>query len=277
MGIETKVAGHYARSGLEDAILAGLTAMGKDPERIDPADLTAVDEFHMGGHEATAALASRLGLDSDMMVLDLGCGIGGTARSIARLSGARVAGIDLTADYVAVAKSLTRRAGLADRVTFRTGSVLDLPFEDRCFDAATMLHVGMNIPDKGRLCREVHRVLKPGGAFAIYDVMRTGAGELAFPLPWASEPGTSFLDTPAVYREALQAAGFPIAEELDRRDLAIAFFARIRARMAEGGPPPLGLHVLMGADAPAKLANVVQALEEGIIAPVEMIARRGSV
>jgi hypothetical protein len=48
----------------------------------------------------------------------------------------------------------------------------------------------------------------------------------------------------------------------------------MKARMAESGPPPLGLHLVMGADAPEKVANIVQALDAGIIAPVEMIARR---
>jgi ubiquinone/menaquinone biosynthesis C-methylase UbiE len=69
---------------------------------------------------------------------------------------------------------LTRLVGLSDWVEFRVANALDLPFADESFDRATLLHVGMNIPDKQRLSVGVHQVLKPEGLFAIYDVMQTG-------------------------------------------------------------------------------------------------------
>ena len=48
----------------------------------------------------------------------------------------------------------------------------------------------------------------------------------------------------------------------------------MRARAASsGGPPPLGLHILMGASAPQKAANMMGNLERGLIAPTEIIAR----
>src|SRR3546814_2226143 len=124
--------------------------------------------------------------------------------------------------------------GQADRVAFRAGSALDLPFEAASFDAATLLHVGMNIPDKDRLCAEAARVLKPGGVFGVYDVMRVGDGALTFPVAWAATAGTSFVADPATYRRALEAAGFEIAEARDRRDLALA-----RAEEHTSGLPSL--------------------------------------
>src|SRR3546814_3455016 len=116
-----------------------------------------------------------------MSLLDIGCGLGGAARHFARACGCTVTGVDLTPEYVAVAEALTRMVGQADRVAFRAGSALDLPFEAASFDAATLLHVGMNIPDKDRLCAEAARVLKPGGVFGVYDGMRVGDGALTFP------------------------------------------------------------------------------------------------
>jgi ubiquinone/menaquinone biosynthesis C-methylase UbiE len=272
--IETAVARHYGRGGLEEAILAGLEAMGHEGESLSPAALAPVDEFHMGGREATTELAAGLALDRSDSVLDIGCGIGGTARFLAETYGCHVTGIDLTPEYVAVAESLSRRVGLAERVSFRVASAFELPFEGSTFDVATLLHVGMNIPDKARLAAEAHRVLKPYGTFAVYDVMRIGEGELRFPVPWSTGPETSFLETPEHYREALESAGFRIASQTDRREMAKAFFARMRARIAEQGVPPLGLHILMGETAPVKVANMIEFLTAGIIAPVEMIARR---
>jgi SAM-dependent methyltransferase len=273
--LQEKIARHYTHGSLESAILAGFRAMGRDPSTITPEDLAAIDEFHIGGHEATADVADHLGLGSGGSLLDVGSGIGGAARFFARRYGCRVVGIDLTPEFVDVAKMLTQHVGLSDRVEFHVASALALPFDDKCFDRATLLHVGMNIPDKENLCAEVHRVLKPDGIFAIYDVMRTGDEEIAFPVPWAATRETSFLETPETYRRALAAAGFTIISERNRREFGIAFFQRIRARMAESGPPPLGLHILMGQDAPTKAANMLAGLEQNAIAPIEIICRRG--
>ena len=275
MTVEQDVAQHYGRGGLEQAILDGLKAMGREPDAIGPDDLAGVDEFHIGGRQATIDLAGQLGLRPGMRLLDIGSGIGGAARFFAARYDCHVTGIDLTPEYVTLAEALSHRVGLGDRVDFRVGSALELPFENGSFDAATMLHVGMNIADKRALFERVRQVLAPGGAFAVYDVMRTGGGDLSFPVPWAATPASSFVATPEAYREALGAAGFEVIAERNRRDFAIEFFRQMRARIAESGPPPLGLHILMGADAPTKVANMIANLEAGRIAPVEMICRRG--
>jgi len=150
-----------------------------------------------------------------------------------------------------------------------------MPFADRGFDGAYMLHVGMNIEDKEKLAAEVARVLQPSSSFGIYDVMRTGPGELAYPVPWATTADLSALAEPVDYRKALQKAGFVITAERNRRDFALAFFADLRAKMAAaGGPPPLGLHILMGKNTPEKVQNMIDNITDGRIAPVELIARK---
>jgi ubiquinone/menaquinone biosynthesis C-methylase UbiE len=272
--VEWRVARHYARSGLERAILDALVASGKDPDRLVPADLAPVDEFHTGGREATIALAAQMGIGPGSGLLDIGCGIGGPSRFFAEAYGCRVTGVDLTADFVRTAEALARRVGLCDRVSYHQGSALALPFAPGTFDGAYTMHVGMNIEDKPALFAEARRVLKRGGAFAVYDVMRVSEGELSFPVHWAAGPETSFVATPAEYRRALAGAGFEVCKERDRRAFAVEFFRQVVARAAEaGGPPPLGTHLLIGADAPQKLANVVRNLDQGLIAPVEMICR----
>jgi len=274
--IEQRVALHYSHGGLEATILAALKAAGKDPERLVPADMSPVDEFHIGGREATIEFAAQMEVRPEMHLLDIGSGLGGASRYFAHERHCRVTGIDLTEDYVRVATALAKRVALADRVDYRSGSALDLPFAPASFDGAYMLHVGMNIGDKAALFAGVRRVLKPGGVFGIYDVMREGEGALSFPVPWAATAETSFVERAAAYRKLLEDAGFKVLKERSRREFGIEFFRRMRERAAaSGGPPPLGLHLLMGPDAPRKVANMIELLSRGMIAPTEIVSRAG--
>jgi len=275
MSREKTVAEHYTHGALLDAITSGLKAMGKSPDTVSVDDLAPVDEFHIGGRQASEAFLSQLPLDANAHALDVGCGLGGGSRFAASRFGCRVTGIDLTAEYVEAGQVLCAWVGLEEQVTLHQGSALNLPFEDAVFDAAYMMHVGMNIPDKARLFAQVARTLKPGGNFGVYDVMRTGAGDLAFPVPWASEPKTSALAAPEDYKAALEAAALSVVAERNRRDFALDFFARLQAATpADGGPPPLGLHVLMGETRAEKIKNMVENISAGRIAPVEIIARK---
>jgi SAM-dependent methyltransferase len=273
MNLESDVAGHYAHGALAQAINQALVAAGKDPDRLTPADLAPVDEFHVGGGEATAALFAPLGLRPGMRWLDIGSGLGGPARHLAAAYGCIVSGIDLTPEYVEVAGDLARRVGLQGQVDFRQGSALALPFPEGSFEGASLLHVGMNIPDKPALCAEVRRMLRPEGIFAIYDVMRLAEGDLAFPVPWSAGPATSFVAIPAEYRAALAASGFAIQAERNRAAFALESLRALRARVAAEGRPALGLHVLMGENAREKTRNLLLNIERGLLAPVEIIAR----
>jgi ubiquinone/menaquinone biosynthesis C-methylase UbiE len=273
MDTEREVARHYTHGALERTILEALAADGKDVEALAPSDLSGADEFHLGWRAATTELGRNLGLGTGMHVLDVGSGIGGPARHFADVHGCRVTGIDLTEEFVEVANALTRRCGLAGLVSFRQGSALALPFEDAGFDAATLIHVGMNIEDKATLFAEVRRVLRPGAPFGVYDILRTGEGAIPYPMPWAETAATSFVETAGTYRRLLAAAGFEVEREEDRRGLALALGREMRENAARHGAPPLGLHVLMGPATPQRLGNVMASLERGLIAPVEFIAR----
>jgi ubiquinone/menaquinone biosynthesis C-methylase UbiE len=275
MPAQIEVSRHYSRQSLTEDIRAGLAALGRTPTAVTIDDLAPVDEFHTGGRRATEDLLDQLELAAAMHVLDVGCGLGGPARLAAARHACRVTGIDLSGDYVAAGNMLSRWVGLERTVTLLQGSALSLPFADRSFDGAWMLHVGMNIDDKERLAGELARVLRPGACLGIYDMMRVGVGELAYPVPWAATAELSALAEPARYRSALEAAGFALTAERDRRDFALDFFAQMRARAAgAAGPPPLGIHLLMGSSTSEKLKNMVGNIAEGRIAPVELISRR---
>jgi ubiquinone/menaquinone biosynthesis C-methylase UbiE len=267
------IAQHYTHGNLLDAIRAGVMALGKSADTITVDDLAPVDEFNIGGRRASEEFLGQLGFSSASHVLDVGCGLGGSARFVASRYRIRVTGIDLTAEYVETGKVLCKWVGLDDWVSLYQGSALSMPFPDGAFDGAYMKHVGMNIADKAKLCSEVHRVLRSGSPFGIYDVMQVGEGELTYPVPWAATAETSAVAAPELYKRALRGAGFAISAERNRRDFALAFFEELRARAAAGNPP-LGLHILMGATAPIKVQNMIANISAGHVAPIELIARK---
>jgi ubiquinone/menaquinone biosynthesis C-methylase UbiE len=271
MSVEQNVAAYYTRGTLEEKILGILRSTGKNPDQLRPEDIAAVDNFHVGGLESTEALAGFMGLRPGMHLLDVGCGIGGPARYFAA-QGYRVTGIDLTEEFTRVAESLTRMTGLDGNAHFRQGSALEMPFDSAVFDGAYMIHVGMNIENKAGLFREAARVLKPGARFAIFDIMGNGNTALEFPVPWAATPATSFVASVDDYRRALEQAGFRIDHQRSRRQFALEFMQKMAARASAGRGPVLGVHLLMGEQAPAMLKNVNTAIASGALDPAELVA-----
>src|SRR5436305_7324461 len=107
MDVEKDIAAHYTRGTLEEKIVGGLRSAGKSMDQLTVEDFAALDNFHVGGHEATESLASFMDLQPGMQVLDVGRGVGGPARYFAA-HGCQVTATDLTDEFVRVAESLTR-------------------------------------------------------------------------------------------------------------------------------------------------------------------------
>lgn len=269
------VENHYTRGDLLGAIRAGLARLGKTPETVTIEDLALVDEFHIGGRVATRSFLDQIAIRAEDHVLDVGCGIGGSSRFAAQTYGCHVTGVDLTEEYVETGNTLCSWLGLEHQVKLSQGNVLAMNLPDATVDKAFMLHVGMNIADKASLAMEVWRVLRPSGVFGIYDVMEVNANQMAFPVPWATIPEASSLASSEAYKRALMAAGFEIICERNRREFAMEFFERMKADLAAAeGPPPLGLHLLMGKEAPTKVKNMIENISRNRIAPIELIARK---
>lgn len=118
---------------------------------------------HIGGVEATEALAEYCHIGADKYFLDVGCGVGVTPCYIARRYGCRVIGVDILETMVERSRGRAIREAISDRVEFRVADAQDLPFDDNLFDAVITESVTAFPEDKQRAVNEYVRVTKPGG------------------------------------------------------------------------------------------------------------------
>ncbi len=262
MDVRDLVRQHYGGGDLSGAIMRALEDTGVATDRLGPADLIALDQLHAGGGSATKYLLDSLDLSPGQRLLDVGCGIGGPTR-LAAMTGVAATGVDLTPEFVETARILTERVGLGDRATFTTTAAEELPFEDDSFDAAMMVHVGMNVPDKEAVFAEVRRVLVPGGTFGLYEQMRTGEGELPYPLPWAEDEQSSFVESVEDYRRHLESAGFTVVDVQDR------------TASTSGAPPPgpVTNAVVFGPAFVERIGHNIAATKAGLLGAMVVLAR----
>ena len=253
------VRNHYRATGLAERLKNALVALGPEEQRLKPEQLASLDQFHTRGVAATDELAKLVGITSDMLVLDVGSGVGGPARYLAATYGCRVTGVDLSEPFVDAARYLTERTGQSGQVSFQAASALELPFDDGRFDAVLLQHVAMNIAARPLLYHEIRRVLNADGRFATFDVVSIDC-EPHYPMPWARTPATSFLLTAAAAREAIESAGFRTLAWRDDTESARVWAAQLRA---SGPLPSPNLGVVMGPDFALFTANLGRNLLEG--------------
>ena len=267
--IDKDVQQHYTSGHLHEAVLAAIIEAGYDPDNLDIDALAPAEEFHTLGRQATIELADAVKITSADHVLDVGSGLGGPARLLARRYGSRVTGVDLTQELCDVAEDLTRRVGLSDLVKIRQGNAINLPFEDATFDVVWTQHVSMNISDKTKLFSEMRRVVKVGGRLAFFDILAGPLQPIHFPVPWANTQSVSFLATADETRTKVKNSGFAVRTWEDVTQVAADFYEKLSET-----PPvrsPLGLHLLIP-DMPTKGANLKRNVDEGRIIVVRCVA-----
>ena len=272
----SSVTEHYSeKSNLYNIIAEALRKEGSiDNVTVD--HLAPIDEFHIGGREATNDFINQLNITEHHKVLDIGCGLGGPSRFVASKFGCKVIGVDLTPEFISCGRKLTEMVNLTDKVELLTGSALDLNSvlaKDDLFDRAFMLHVGMNIENKSLLLSEIASKLHPGGLLGIYDVMKFGDNsheDLEFPVPWTNNIKDNHATTPEEYKNAIEKAGMKLVCERNRYEFAVEFFSKMKGKKVV---PSIGLHLIMN-DFPLKTGNMLKNLKNCRIAPIEMIAEK---
>jgi ubiquinone/menaquinone biosynthesis C-methylase UbiE len=272
-GYERPVNEHYGRSDLAAKILEALRVAGKDPDALAIEDLAPIDQLHARGRVATLELARLASITPRMQVLDVGGGMGGPARTLAGEFGCALEVLDITEEFCSAGEVLTARTGLADLLSFRHGSALEMPYTDATFDVAWMQHSSMNIADKERLYTEIRRILRPGGRLAMHEILAGEVSPIHFPVPWARDPSLSHLRPPEEVRALLNDIGFEELAWIDETTSALRW-QQERLAATPGGPPPLGIHLVFGDDFGEMLHNQLRNLKEGRISIAQAVLER---
>jgi ubiquinone/menaquinone biosynthesis C-methylase UbiE len=167
-------------------------------------------------------IAESAGVSRGCEVLDVGCGIGGTACHLAQATGARVHGLTPNAVQLELARAHAQELQLEGRVRFVRGSAEALPFDDASFDVVLFFESACHFPDRARFFREARRVLRPGGRLAGEDWLAAHA--LGTP-PCAAHVericetwAIPALGTLAEYAQQMREAGLEVLESVDLRD-----------------------------------------------------------
>src|SRR4051794_33299025 len=203
----TQTIAYYDGPELVDPIHDALARAGLDPDHVCEDDLAALDQFHALGLPATLALAELAELRTGERVLDLGAGIAGPARTLAARFGADVTAVEPVARFRRLAAALNAATGTA-RVHIVAADGCALPFADASFELVWTQAVLQSVPDLAAVAREAHRVLVPGGRWALSELAAGPGGPLKFPVPWADTEADSHLLAPGTLRAALEDPGF---------------------------------------------------------------------
>lgn len=203
--------------------------------------------------EASAAMTRHLlaaaGIEAGMQVLDIACGFGGTLRTLAR-SGCRAKGIDISENCVERARRANAEAGLEDKIDVEVGDFHDIDSPPDSWDAVVCQEAVIHSPDRPAVFAEVHRVLRPGGIFALSDILTGENADLTRVKAAFSRIGSRAGATVSDYRRMAEDAGFEVFHVEERADDIRTHYDKLADALAQ---PDIGLD----ADAAASVARNV--------------------
>jgi len=260
----------YGQSDLGKKILAILQREGIDMAEGIKDVLAPIEELHLRGSLATIELAQKADLNESMKVLDIGCGIGGPARTLASEFGCQVIGLELCEEYCHASEIINDRVGLSNKIEIRQGNALNMPFDSAEFDIVFMQHVLMNIENKERLLSQTKRVLRPKGRLALYTICISSITPIHFPVIWANNPDINFLLSANDLRNLISNSGFKEISWKDETEKILEEIQHARSKPRSKIPQPISLGLIV-ADPSTKWRNIVRNLKEGRIVVIQGI------
>ena len=187
-------------------------------------EIFGADFLSSGGLDTTKVICETLGLRSGTRVLDVGCGLGGSAFHMAQVYGAKVTGIDILGQMVEIATHRAKERGI-DGVTFVQGDILELELPAAAYDVAYSRDAFLHIEDKADLFRKLHHLVAPGGKLYVTDYAR-GPDPLGADFEAYAEDTGYDLKQLGEYAAILEEAGFKDVAAKDETGAFVAVLQR---------------------------------------------------
>ena len=224
--------------------------------------------------EASAAmtqyLLERAAIAAGFRVLDIACGFGGTLRTLARL-GCQVKGVDISENCVDHARNANIRAGYEDRIEVRVGDFHSIDSESDVWDAVVCQEAIIHSPDRPKVFAEAYRVLRPGGVFAMSDILTGEEADISMVEAAFARLGASAGATISDYQKMARDAGFEVLHVEERLDDIRTHYDKLAEQLA-------GPDVSLDADARASITKSISrwqdALAHGYVTWGCLIARK---
>jgi len=246
-----------------------------DADAIPIQALTGIDQWHYRGTDSVDEAIGALALDADKHVLEVGAGIGGPARYLAHRAGCRVTAMELQSDLNDVAQTLTRRCGLADRVTHVCGDFLHGVEGARTFDALVSWLTFLHIPDREALYRRCFEALAPGAPLFVEDYFERTPLSSEERAALEREVYCAYVPRLADYSEQLERAGFRDIELTDMTSAWVPFVSERRDGFLEARERNLRVHGTEIVDELEEFyATIVALFDGGNLGGIRVIARR---
>ncbi len=259
-----------------------LTQSGIDPNTQLSSNLLApIDQLHIGGRQATQALLHQIDLNTDCNILEIGSGLGGTARLITETLPCHITAIDITPDFCEAHQAINQRMSL-NNIQVICADACDAQVQTGSQDIIISQHTLINIPDKTMLLKTLAESLKPGGSFLLHEVIAGSNKEpIKLPVPWATDISNSHLPDKDELIALFENAGFRLERFTDVTETALAWRKKHTQREAGSNQQgttqaasPLNPGIIFGERFLTMGKNVMANLTDNKVCVVEAVFKR---